>query len=94
MRSPGWLAGDSSGWKKPKIAQVIIGYTHRLVCLRYKNVGFSFGYQENCAAKIVLHGKTEVEKATLFHAGAEVGQGTHTSSPNSPRKLWDCNRKD
>jgi CO/xanthine dehydrogenase Mo-binding subunit len=44
----------------------------------FKNVGFSFGYQENCWAKVELHGDTEIEKAILHHAGAEVGQGTHT----------------
>jgi len=44
----------------------------------FKNIGFSFGYQENCWAKIELHGKTEIEKVILHHAAAEVGQGTHT----------------
>ena len=44
----------------------------------FKNIGFSFGYQENCWAKIELHGKTEIERAVVHHAGAEVGQGTHT----------------
>jgi len=44
----------------------------------FKNVGFSFGYQENCWARLELHGSTEIEKVTLYHAGAEVGQGTHT----------------
>ena len=43
-----------------------------------KNVGFSFGAPEYCNAKIVVHGKTEIEKAVLYHAGAEVGQGSHT----------------
>ncbi len=44
----------------------------------FKNIGFSFGYQENCWAKIEIHGNTEIEKVILHHAGAEVGQGTHT----------------
>jgi CO/xanthine dehydrogenase Mo-binding subunit len=44
----------------------------------FKNVGFSFGYQENCWAKVELHGKVEIERVILHHAGAEVGQGTHT----------------
>ena len=44
----------------------------------FKNIGFSFGYQENCWAKIELHGKTGIERVVLHHAGAEVGQGTHT----------------
>ena len=44
----------------------------------FKNVGFSFGYQENSWARVELHGKDEIERAVAWHAGAEVGQGTHT----------------
>ena len=44
----------------------------------FKNIGFSFGYQENCWAKIELHGDTEIDRVILHHASAEVGQGTHT----------------
>jgi CO/xanthine dehydrogenase Mo-binding subunit len=44
----------------------------------FKNVGFSFGYQENCWAKVELHGDGQIERAVVHHAGAEVGQGTHT----------------
>jgi CO/xanthine dehydrogenase Mo-binding subunit len=43
-----------------------------------KNVGFSFGYPEHCAATVELRGKTEIERAVLRHAGADVGQGAHT----------------
>ncbi|HEY6072943.1 MAG TPA: xanthine dehydrogenase family protein molybdopterin-binding subunit, partial [Anaerolineales bacterium] len=44
----------------------------------FKNVGFSFGYQENCWAKVEIHGNGQIERAVVHHAGAEVGQGTHT----------------
>jgi len=44
----------------------------------FKNVGFSFGYQENCWARVELHGESEIEQVVLLHASAEVGQGTHT----------------
>jgi len=44
----------------------------------FKNVGFSFGYQENCWAKVEIHGNGNIEKVIVHHAGAEVGQGTHT----------------
>jgi CO/xanthine dehydrogenase Mo-binding subunit len=44
----------------------------------FKNIGFSFGYQENSWAKVVLEGDSEVEQATLTIAGADVGQGHHT----------------
>jgi CO/xanthine dehydrogenase Mo-binding subunit len=45
----------------------------------FKNVGFSFGYQENSWAKLVLEGEAEIQRATLFIAGADVGQGHHTA---------------
>jgi CO/xanthine dehydrogenase Mo-binding subunit len=41
-------------------------------------VGFSFGAPEQCTATIELHGKTEIERVVLHHAGADVGQGAHT----------------
>ena len=44
----------------------------------FKNVGFSFGYQENSWARVEIFGKTEMENVVVWHAGAEVGQGTHT----------------
>jgi CO/xanthine dehydrogenase Mo-binding subunit len=44
----------------------------------FKNVGFSFGYQENSWARVEIHGDGEIEHVVVWHAGAEVGQGTHT----------------
>jgi CO/xanthine dehydrogenase Mo-binding subunit len=44
----------------------------------FKNIGFSFGYEENCWAKIELLGKADIDEVILHHAGAEVGQGVHT----------------
>ncbi len=44
----------------------------------FKNVGFSFGAPEQCTATVELHGGVDIERAVLHHAGAEVGQGTHT----------------
>ena len=45
----------------------------------FKNVGFSFGFPEHCWAGIELQGTVEIERALLFHAGADVGQGAHTA---------------
>ena len=39
-----------------------------------KNIGFSFGFPERSEARIVYEG----DRATLYAAGAEVGQGAHT----------------
>ncbi len=44
----------------------------------YKNIGFSYGAPEQCTAEIEIHGGAEIEKVILRHAGAEVGQGSHT----------------
>ena len=44
----------------------------------FKNVGFSFGFPEQCWATVELHGRAEIERVVVHHAGAEVGQGTHT----------------
>jgi len=49
------------------------------VAIGYKNVGFSFGAPEHCWATIELHGGARVERAVLRHAGAEVGQGSHSA---------------
>jgi CO/xanthine dehydrogenase Mo-binding subunit len=66
-----------SGKKKSKNKQspVVSG---RGFAAGFKNVGFSFGYQENCWAKVEIYGNGKIEKVILHHAGAEVGQGTHT----------------
>ena len=45
----------------------------------FKNVGFSFGAPEQCTATVELHGGATIERAILHHAGAEVGQGTHSA---------------
>lgn len=76
-------ARDSFGWKKAAKKKQVKMKKDALVRGRgfaagFKNVGFSFGYQENCWAKVELHGNGKIEKAIVHHAGAEVGQGTHT----------------
>ncbi len=73
-------ARDRFGWKNwnsedGKFAHLKRG---RGFAAGFKNIGFSFGYPENCWAKIELHGKAEIDQVVLHHASAEVGQGTHT----------------
>ncbi len=48
------------------------------IAMGMKNVGFSFGAPESCWATIELHGEDNIESVVLHHAGAEVGQGSHT----------------
>ena len=44
----------------------------------FKNIGFSFGFPEQCFATIELHGATDIDYVILRQAGADVGQGAHT----------------
>ncbi|RME78620.1 MAG: xanthine dehydrogenase family protein molybdopterin-binding subunit [Chloroflexi bacterium] len=44
----------------------------------FKNIGFSFGYQENSWAQVELRGGGDIEEAVVRIAGADVGQGHHT----------------
>ena len=69
-----------SGWRRPELAPAEAAHIQRglgFAC-GYKNIGFSFGAPESCGATIVLYGDQEIEGARLYHAGAEVGQGSHT----------------
>ncbi len=68
----GW---ETSASRKSQSGHLVRG---RGFAAGFKNVGFSFGYQENCWAKVELHGNGNIEKVVVHHAGAEVGQGTHT----------------
>jgi CO/xanthine dehydrogenase Mo-binding subunit len=74
----GW-SESSHGWEGPK-HQGNEGITRRGIgfAAGFKNIGFSFGYQENCWARVEIHGKNEIDRVTLYHAAAEVGQGNHT----------------
>jgi CO/xanthine dehydrogenase Mo-binding subunit len=49
----------------------------RGLALSYKNVGFSLGFPEHCAAWVELHGGAQIERAVVGCVGAEVGQGAH-----------------
>ena len=83
-------ARDKFGWKSDRRPKTVdrdpSSTVHRLPSVvrgrgfaaGFKNIGFSFGYQENCWARIELRGRAEIDEVILHHASAEVGQGTHT----------------
>jgi len=76
-------ARDKFGWESENIklkGESIPAHIKRGhgFAVGFKNIGFSFGYQENCWAKVEIHGNGEIERVVLHHASAEVGQGTHT----------------
>ena len=44
----------------------------------FKNVGFSYGFPEQCWATVELQGEAEIDQVLVYHSGADVGQGAHT----------------
>jgi CO/xanthine dehydrogenase Mo-binding subunit len=81
-RTAGWQ-NTPDGWKHPNgYSRAVPGKPHMrrgigFACA-FKNVGFSFGFPEQCWAKVEIMGGAEIEKVRLIHAGADVGQGAHT----------------
>jgi CO/xanthine dehydrogenase Mo-binding subunit len=75
----GWKKGPD-GWRRPHTMQPADGSRRRGLgfAAGYKNVGFSFGAPEQCWATIKLEGASTIEHVTLYHAGADCGQGAHT----------------
>lgn len=73
-------ARDRFGWEQAAKKEASNPYLRRGkgFAAGFKNIGFSFGYQENCWARVEIHGNSEIDHVVLHHASAEVGQGTHT----------------
>jgi len=79
---------EKAGWKKDKKKGYYLPASAKPPDLNFiqgkgfacgfKNIGYSNGAPENCWAIIEIHGNAEIEKVVLRHAGAEVGQGSHT----------------
>jgi CO/xanthine dehydrogenase Mo-binding subunit len=59
----------------------------------FKNVGFSLGAPESCAAWVELHGQGEIAHAVVGCVGAEVGQGAHTVFRQLRPKCWALTRR-
>jgi CO/xanthine dehydrogenase Mo-binding subunit len=88
-RAAGWTQDDRYRWRRPDPQSPIPATQSPILDPRslrrgvgfaagFKNVGFSFGYAENSYARIELRGEAQIEEATLYLAGADVGQGHHT----------------
>jgi CO/xanthine dehydrogenase Mo-binding subunit len=67
-------------WQRITAEQPIESHKRRGIGIAaaFKNIGFSFGFPEQCWATVEIHGAAEIEKVIVKHAGAEVGQGAHT----------------
>ncbi|MCC7447646.1 MAG: xanthine dehydrogenase family protein, partial [Anaerolineae bacterium] len=76
----GYWEQAANGWQRKLLTQPDDPMKRRglgFAC-GFKNVGFSFGAPEHSWATVELYGTTEIERAVVRHAAAEVGQGTHT----------------
>jgi len=85
-KAAGWKRGKS-GWKRlrsgakwPKTKPAKKSNIKRGIGFAngFKNIGFSFGFPERSWATIELHGRAEIERVVVHHAGSDVGQGAHT----------------
>ncbi len=82
---------ESSQWREPladaapfKAFQTLPGTSSSIrrgrgVACGFKNIGYSFGFDERSEAKIILYGGAEIERAEVYQSGADVGQGAHTA---------------
>ncbi len=81
---------EAAGWDKPggksqrpsrdRLGAAEAPYLRRglgFAC-GFKNVGFSFGAPEHSWATVEIHGGAAIERAVVYYAGAECGQGAHT----------------
>ncbi len=79
----GWVQTER-GWQRPAERRAANADARSPLCygsgiaIAFKNIGFSFGYQENCWVQIELRGTSEIEEAIVAIGSAEVGQGAHT----------------
>lgn len=81
-RSAGWQRTDD-GWAPPSknlpVKDNAMHVKHGIgFAASFKNVGFSFGFPEQCWATVEIHGEADMERVVVRHAAAEVGQGVHT----------------
>jgi CO/xanthine dehydrogenase Mo-binding subunit len=78
----GWKKA-ADGWRRPDLRSLGLAeeaharYGIGFACA-FKNIGFSFGAPEQCMATVKLEGGSAVDRATVYHAGADCGQGSHT----------------
>jgi CO/xanthine dehydrogenase Mo-binding subunit len=81
-RAAGWTEDEAGHWRRPAPQPEGSGGRKSLrgvgFAAGFKNVGFSFGYQENSYARVEARGTTDIQEVKVFFAGADCGQGNHT----------------
>jgi CO/xanthine dehydrogenase Mo-binding subunit len=67
-------------WQMPAASKVGEPHQRRGLGLAagMKNSGFGWGFPEGSGARVVLYGQAEIERAELYTAAADVGQGAHS----------------
>nr|MBI2905486.1 xanthine dehydrogenase family protein [Chloroflexota bacterium] len=83
----GWKKADGK-WQRPdfnlqtansKLQTPYSALKHGIgLAIAFKNVGFSFGAPEQCWATVAIEGNGQIDRVTVYHAGADCGQGAHT----------------
>lgn len=74
-------AAEKFGWEQPPASQRQPNSAlarGRGFAAGFKNIGFSFGYPENCWARVEIFGAEKISTVKVSCAAAEVGQGNHT----------------
>ena len=66
------------GWQMPTFVNQSNRRRGFGLALGMKATGYGFGYPEGSEAKIVLRGNASIERAELYTAATDVGQGSHT----------------
>ncbi len=86
----GWTQDEAGHWHRPANQRIGESANHESrntqhairrgigFAAGFKNVGFSFGYQENSYARVEARGGSEITEAVVYFAGADCGQGNHT----------------
>jgi CO/xanthine dehydrogenase Mo-binding subunit len=71
---------DSDGWHMPVQTASSPGKRRGFgFAAGMKNSGFGWGIPEGSEARVVLHGNREIERAQVFTAASDVGQGAHSA---------------
>jgi CO/xanthine dehydrogenase Mo-binding subunit len=75
----GWTNQDGS-WRRPERVPSADPTRRRGlgIAAGYKNVGYSFGFDEKATVTLEIHGKAEMDEIVVRAAASDVGQGVHT----------------
>lgn len=81
-RAAGWT-NENGSWEHKNTQYTVrnVPSTKRRglgIACGYKNIGYSFGFNEKATVTLELHGKAEIEEVVVRAAASDVGQGVHT----------------